>query len=172
MRVAVGTRNPAKIEAVKAAVKKLWPDAKVISLDVDSGVSVQPKSDEEAITGALNRARKAMEKENADFAVGLEGTTIDTKHGMFLCGWVAVIDRNGRIGLGCTSKIMLPEKVANEIRNGSELGPVMDSLLGEEDIKKRQGAVGVLTKNLVTRKDAFEQAVLSAFARFITPELY
>jgi len=172
MRIVVGTTNAAKIDAAKSALRRIWPDAEVVAAEVNSGVSVQPKSDDEAIEGALNRAKEGLKKVKADFGLGLEGTTVDTKYGMFLCGWVAVVDKNGTFGLGCTSKIQLPEKVAEEIRNGKELGPVMDTLFGEKDIKKRQGAVGVLTKNLITRKDAFEQAIISAFARFIVPEYY
>ncbi|MCX8190014.1 MAG: inosine/xanthosine triphosphatase [Candidatus Diapherotrites archaeon] len=172
MLVAIGTSNPTKIEAVRSAFRKIWPKAKFVSIEAKSGISEQPNSDEEAIKGALNRAKKAIKKANADFGVGLEGTTIETKHGMFLCGWVVIIDREGKIGLGCTSKIQLPEKIANKVRLGEELGPVMDKLSGKKDVKKKQGAVGILTKGHVTRKDAFEQALLVALSKFICSEYY
>lgn len=172
MIIAIGTKNPTKIEAVKSAFKKIWPEAKFFSIEVDSGVGEQPNGDEEAIRGALNRAKKAIKEANADFGVGLEGTTVETKHGMFLCGWVVVVDSNGKLGLGCTSKILLPEKIAKEVRLGKELGPIMDKISGEKNVKKKKGAVGILTKGHVTRKQAFEQAVLLALSRFICKEHY
>ncbi len=172
MLIAVGTTNPVKIEAVRSAIQKLWHNAKVQGIYAESGVSHQPKGDEEAIRGAINRAKSALEKLDADFGFGLEGTVVETKHGMFLCGWVAVVDKNGKLGLACTSKIELPEKVAKEIRKGRELGPVMDELIGENDTKKKQGAVGILTNNLVVRSKVFEQAVLLALAKFINPKYY
>ncbi|MCD6478608.1 MAG: inosine/xanthosine triphosphatase [Candidatus Diapherotrites archaeon] len=172
MLIAVGTTNPVKIEAVRSAVQKLWRDAEVKGISVDSGVSLQPKGNEEAIRGAINRAKEALNRLNADLAFGLEGTVVEINQRMFLCGWVAAVDRAGNIGLACTAKVELPKRVAEEIRKGGELGPIMDKIIGENDTKKKQGAVGILTNNLVTRKEAFEQAVLLALARFITPQHY
>lgn len=172
MLVAVGSTNPAKIEAVRSAVQKLWKDAEVKGTFADSAVSLQPKGDEEAIHGAINRAKNALKRLNADFGIGLEGTVVENEHAMFLCGWVAAVDRQGKLGLACTSKIELPKRVAEEIHKGKELGPIMDELIGENDTKKKQGAVGILTNNLVVRSKVFEQAVLLALAKFINPELY
>lgn len=172
MLVAVGTTNPAKIEAVRAAVQRVWKNVEVRSVFANSKVSLQPRSDEEAIRGAINRAKNALKKLNADFGFGLEGTVVETKHGMFLCGWVAAVDKSGRLGLACTSKIELPERVAEEIRKGRELGPVMDEIVGENNTKKKQGAVGILTNNLVVRSKVFEQAVLLALAKFVNPKYY
>ncbi|MEM4663165.1 MAG: inosine/xanthosine triphosphatase [Candidatus Diapherotrites archaeon] len=172
MKIVVGSSNPIKVEAVRSAVKKIWPNSKVLNVEVESGIGEQPQGDEEAINGAFNRALAALKKTGADFGVGLEGTTVETKKGMFLCGWVVVVDNTEKMGLACTSKILLPEKIAKEVRLGGELGPIMDKISGEKDVKKKHGAVGILTKGLVTRKDAFEQAVLCAFARFISKEYY
>ncbi|RLG70112.1 MAG: inosine/xanthosine triphosphatase, partial [Candidatus Iainarchaeum archaeon] len=67
MLIAVGTTNPVKIEAVRSAIQKLWHNAKVQGIYAESGVSYQPKGDEEAIRGAINRAKSALEKLDADF---------------------------------------------------------------------------------------------------------
>jgi len=59
-----------------------------------------------------------------------------------------------------------------EIRKGRELGPVMDEFIGEENIKQKQGASGVLTNGLISRTESLEKAVAYALAKFLTPHLY
>jgi len=170
--ISVGSKNPVKISAVENVVKKLWPDAEVVSVDTPSGVSDQPMSDDESIRGATNRARAAMDKMEADLGIGLEGSVVDTEHGMFLSGWVVAVDRNGTIGMGSGGRLFLPEKIAVELRNGEELGPVMDKFIDGHNTKQKQGTVGVLTNNLVTRTDSFEKNVIYALTKFINPEIY
>jgi len=172
MKIAVGTRNPVKIAAVENVFKMIWADAEIIAVDVPSNVSDQPMSDDEAIVGAENRARLSQKKTGADFGIGLEGCGNDTAFGMFLSGWVVVIDRNGRIGMGSGGRILLPEKIAAEVRKGRELGPVMDEFTGGHNTKQKEGAVGILTNGLVMRKDAFERPLIYALARFLNEEWY
>ena len=74
MRILVGSNNPVKINAVQRAFSKFW-DVEISNMEVDSGVSDMPMSDEESIKGALNRAMNAMQP-NIDFSVGLEGGLI------------------------------------------------------------------------------------------------
>ena len=54
MKVAVGSMNPVKIDAVRQAFESLFPDDKwdVKGIDIKSGVSNQPMSDKESIRGA------------------------------------------------------------------------------------------------------------------------
>lgn len=53
--VAVGSTNPVKIEASKLAFEAVWPKRvfEVEGVSVSSGVSDQPMSDQESITGAF-----------------------------------------------------------------------------------------------------------------------
>jgi inosine/xanthosine triphosphatase len=171
-KISIGSENPAKVAAVENAVRKVWPDAAVIAVKVAAGVNEQPRSDDEAIAGAINRARLSLRKAGSDLGIGLESCTIDTKYGMFTAGWVVAVGRGGEVGMGCTGKILLPERVASEIRKGKELGPVMDGLAGIENTKQKQGTIGILTGNRVTRTMSFEDAVIYALAKFITPEYY
>jgi len=172
MKIAIGSKNQVKIAAVKNVVKHFWPDAEIIAVDVDSGVREQPRSEDEAVNGAKNRARLALERTGADLGFGLEGCTIDTAYGMFLTSCTAVVDNNGVLGVGFGGKMLLPEAVAKEIRKGRELGPVMDELTGEHNIKQKQGAIGIFTNGLMTRTDINEGAVILALARFINPRYY
>lgn len=60
MHIFVGSTNPVKINATKRAVAKVWPKATVEGIEVDSGVAVQPMSDEETRQGSSNRATLAL----------------------------------------------------------------------------------------------------------------
>ncbi|MDO8537732.1 MAG: inosine/xanthosine triphosphatase [archaeon] len=171
-KICVGSKNPVKILAVENVVKKIWPKAKVIGIEVEHGTNVQPTNDNETIEGATKRAQLSLQKTSASLGIGLEGSTVDTKYGMFLTSWVVVIDNNGITGIGSGGRILLPEKIATQIRNGKELGPVIDEFMGEHNIKQKQGTVGVLTNNLVKRTDAFERALIYALAKFIAPDYY
>jgi len=172
MRIAVGSQNPVKIQAVKNVVKNIWEDAEVISVDVLPGVSEQPTSDDEAIKGATTRAELSIQKTGADLGIGLEGCTVETAYGMFVSGWVVAMDKNGEMGIGGGGRLLLPERIASEVRKGKELGPVMDGLTGDYNTKQKQGAVGILTCDLVPRTTAFERCVIYALARFINPDYY
>jgi non-canonical (house-cleaning) NTP pyrophosphatase len=73
--ICVGSENPAKLSAVKAAFTAfLAPDARLdlVSLAVSSGVPEQPIGFGQILTGARNRARAAFEQGDGVIAVGLE----------------------------------------------------------------------------------------------------
>src|SRR6185436_17775428 len=105
---AVGSKNPVKINCVAEAINEFrerWPDAAAVGVKTDSGVSRQPMSDHETFTGALNRARQALDKmPEAHFGVGDEGGILDTEQGMWTYAWVVIVDRanerQSRIGKG------------------------------------------------------------------------
>lgn len=170
--VAVGSTNPVKVAAVKQVIQRIWPLANVINVAVAPGVSVQPLTDEEAISGASNRARLALATTDADLGIGVEGNTVETPQGMFTTAWVVAVTRTGMSGIGGGGRLWLPSAVARAVRAGGELGPLMDELAGEANTKQRQGAVGILTAGLITREEALATAVTFALARFVSPQLY
>jgi non-canonical (house-cleaning) NTP pyrophosphatase len=53
-----------------------------------------------------------------------------------------------------------------------ELGEVIDEVAGELDIRSRQGAWGVFSKDLMTRSMTFEMALIAAFAPFYNAGFY
>tara|TARA_Y100000310_G_scaffold328561_1_gene396884 strand:+ start:1118 stop:1639 length:522 start_codon:yes stop_codon:yes gene_type:complete len=172
MKIAIGTQNPAKIKAVEQAISKIWPGAEIIPVNVSSGISEMPSSDQESIIGAKTRANNALELVKADLGIGLEGNCHETDHGTLLTGWVAAVDKEGKQGLGCSGGTILPEKIAVEVRKGRELGPLMDEVIGEPNVKQKGGAIGFLTKDHVSRTAAFERGVVFALTRFIREDVY
>ncbi len=172
MKIAVGSNNPVKVGAVRSVVLQIWPQIQILPVSVNPGVRPMPLSDKECITGARNRAQAALEMTGSDMGVGLEGGVNSGPVGLMLLGWVAIIDSNRREGVGGTARIPLPQGIARRVRDGDELGDVIDEILGEEDIKMRGGTVGALTSGLVLRKDAFAMAVAFALSPFLVPSFH
>ena len=172
LSIAVGSLNPIKINSVRKAFIRHWSEASVSGVEVDTGVSAMPMSDQECITGAGNRARLAREANDSDFGVGLEGGVNREVAGLMLLGWVVIVHRDGRESVSCTAKIPLPKMLADRILAGEELGPVMDEVLNETGTAKKGGASGALTAGLVMRQDKFEMAVAYGLAPFVAPQFY
>jgi len=172
MRIAVGSKNPVKLKAVEKIARKIWPKAKIIAVETASGGSAMPTTEDEAITWATNRAKEALRAARADFGVGIEGGTVSTRYGMFLSAWTVVASKDGRLSLGSGGRLILPRILMEKIGQGEELGPAMDMIAGTSNIKQKEGAVGLLTKNLVVREDALAIGVANAFAKYISPEYY
>jgi non-canonical (house-cleaning) NTP pyrophosphatase len=68
---------------------------------------------------------------------------------------------------------VLPEALAKMVVDeGVELSEAIDAFAGGRGIRDAQGAWGVLSRNLITRQDAFRVAVISAFAPFFNREMF
>ncbi|GAA0247006.1 inosine/xanthosine triphosphatase [Haladaptatus pallidirubidus] len=176
MRVGVGSRNPAKISAVEAVFGDLDKDPEEVGVEsvaVEPGVPEQPFGEAETIAGAENRARRVHSSRSDDsgyeLGVGLEGGVAEVpgSDGLFLIMWAVVTDGE-TVGRGAGPRLQLPDSVARRIRDGEELGPVMDDVLGESDVAKKQGAAGALTAGIIDRQEALEHAVAGALAPFVT----
>lgn len=170
--VAVGSTNPVKIAAVMAVLERSGSDARVRGLAVPSGVRDQPEGDAETIRGATQRARAALQASDADLAVGIEGGVVEESGHMRTCAWAAVVSRDGRVGIGGSLAMPLPDRVAALVRDGMELGHAMDHVTGGRDTKHGAGAVGILTAGLVDRQRAYEALVTYALAQFLAPAYY
>jgi inosine/xanthosine triphosphatase len=171
MRVGVGSTNPVKAAATESALDA-FPEAEVESVAVESGVSEQPFGEAETVEGAENRARNVLAAGEYDLGVGLEGgvAEIESAGGLFLVMWAAATDGE-RIGRGAGPRLRLPTSIASRVREGEELGPVMDDVLDMENVAEKQGAAGALTAHAIDREGALRQAVAGALGPFVT-ELY
>lgn len=174
MKVVVGSKNPVKIEAVKRAFNDVWPNKKwdVMGASVSSGVSDQPMSDSESIRGATARAKKSLRAVKADFGVGIEGGLQKIGKFWFDGGWVVVIDKKGKIGIGSSARIETPKKIMNLIKQGRELGDANDIIFGTKYSKQKEGHFGLMTKGIIKRTDGYRDGVIMALSRFIRPEIF
>jgi inosine/xanthosine triphosphatase len=174
MKVAVGSRNPVKIDATRKAFRAVWPEKKweVAGVDVVSGVSEQPMSDKKSIKGATNRAKRAIKKKGADFGVGLEGGLQKIGRKWFDCGWAVIIDKKENAGTASSVRIETPSKMIKMIKNGMELGEANDKLFGKDNSKQKEGHFGLMSNNLITRTQGYKSALIMALTRFIHPKLW
>lgn len=172
MKIAVGSTNPVKVTAVRSTITRVWPEADVTAVSVPTGVSEMPMTDAETIVGARNRAIAARDQIEANLGIGLEGGVHPNGEGLILHGWVVIVDENGREGVGGAARLPLPQHIANRVLAGEELGPVMDDILNDHNIRQKGGAVGALTNGLVLRSETFAVAVAYALSPFVSPNLY
>jgi inosine/xanthosine triphosphatase len=171
VRVAVGSENPVKIGATKRVAGELFEGGvEVVAVGVDSGVLEQPRGRTETLTGAENRAARALEADSdADYGVGIEGgvTDLTERPGLYLIMWAAVTDGD-RLERGGGPALRLPDAIAERVRDGGELGPVLDDRLDTDGLRERAGAAGVFTGGAIDRESALAHAVAGAFGPFAT----
>ncbi|KZE39781.1 NTPase [Bhargavaea cecembensis] len=160
MKIIVGSTNRAKIGAVRDAFASIGIQAEVTGADTDSGVAAQPIGDAETMTGARNRALAAVKAGSHNFAIGLEGGVKELDGRLFICNWGALALPDGTVFTAGGAQIPLPEEVAEPVRGGEELGPVMEAYTAKADIRQTGGAVGVFTEGMVGRPDMFAHIVL------------
>jgi non-canonical (house-cleaning) NTP pyrophosphatase len=79
--------------------------------------------------------------------------------------WAAVTDGT-EVGVAAGPSFPLPPAVARRVRDGEELGPVVDDLLDESGVARGRGTAGVVTGGRVDRRDALRTAVAGALAPF------
>ncbi|MDW8021884.1 MAG: inosine/xanthosine triphosphatase [Nitrososphaerota archaeon] len=175
MRVAVGSRNPVKVEAVEACFNAFFDEVVIEAVEVE-GIP-QPIGFEEALRGAVERAVEAIDKSGADLGVGLEAGLIENKYA--ITGYMnqhvcAIVDGWSRVTFGLSAAFEFPFEVVEGVLSGKagEAEEVMEDISGIRGIGSGVGAVGYLTGEKLTRKDLCVQAVLTALIPRINPQLY
>ncbi len=158
MKVCIGTNNKAKVNAVKNC---LGNDTQIeyAMFNVSSGVSNQPFSDEETITGAINRAKAALQEGDGDLGIGLEGGVHQTNDILFLNNWGALVLKDGTTFIASGARIPLPKEIETKLVAGKELGPVMDEYAKKENVRHNEGAIGIFTNGRINRTIMFQHVV-------------
>ncbi|MCM3611515.1 DUF84 family protein [Planococcus sp. MERTA32b] len=157
-RIVVASKNPAKIRAVEDCLAELAIQYEIAAVETDSGVSAQPFSIEETRQGAVNRAVSSIEG-GYDFAVGLEGGVYELEGTLYLCNWGALSTADGKVYTAGGAQIPLPDVIAQKLKEGLELGPVMDDYADETGIRHHKGAIGILTAGMLNRGEMFGHIV-------------
>ena len=170
----VASLNPVKVQAALEGLQRMFPafSFNVSTVSVPSGVADQPMSDEETLQGAMKRVRQAREViPNADLWVGIEGGVAWVGDEMAAFAWV-VVQSSDLAGKARSGTFFLPEAVAALVGQGVELGEVDDRIFGRTNSKQAGGAIGILTDNVLDRKQLYEQAVVLALVPFRNASLY
>lgn len=154
MIVRVGSANPMKLRASKAAFARFYKSVEISGVDVRSGVRAQPLSFGEIAKGARQRARGAFD--GCDLSVGIEAGIFRLK---------GLSPRPFQITLACVFDGKTESLGAGPFY---EVPPAMVAQVVAADT----GSVAVVTKGKVTREAVTRDAVLMALAPFVSRELY
>lgn len=180
MKIVIGTKNQAKIEAVIETLTnyELLKNALIMAKEVASGVSEQPKSLEETIQGAMNRAKNAFEKvDECAYGFGLESGIFpvpNTKTGWMDTTVCAIYDSHN-FHLGLSSCFEYPRELTRLV---NEQGITVSQAANEAgisdklDLGAQEGMIGILTRNRLTRKGYTKQAIITALIHLENPALY
>jgi inosine/xanthosine triphosphatase len=165
--VHVGSANPVKIDAVRAAFAESdrFRAFELIARDVATGVRDQPTSLDETLRGAITRARNAFA--DCALSVGIEDglfTVPYTQSGyMNVCACAIFDGRRDHLGLASAFEYPL-DVVRLVVDQGLDItqafvkaGLSVNTRLGAAD-----GAIGVLTSGRLTRRAYAQQAVVTA----------
>ncbi|MEM3399541.1 MAG: inosine/xanthosine triphosphatase [Candidatus Micrarchaeia archaeon] len=179
IKIAIGSENETKIKGAKSALKKVFGKTKleIYPIAVSSDISKQPIG-EETIGGAINRARKAYDTGDFDFALGIESGIFRIREKNFDIQWCAIFDGSETF-LGCSMGFELPLKITEKIRtHGNSAFDISDAyreLTGERGIGRKGGIISILSGGILSRERMTEQCVLCAFipllARRFAPQL-
>ncbi len=174
-------RTP-KINGVQRAFRKLSHTSPFDSvvfepMHVESGVQATPLSIDELMTGARQRAetafaRGASKSPELILSVGVEGGLYVSQTHAFLQSWACIYDGE-RFSFGSSGSIEIPRVLSDAVvRDGADLGKVIDIFAEQNDVRSNQGTWGILTGDLITREDSFELATLNALAPFFNKKMY
>lgn len=173
MKIAVGSQNPVKLEAVENGFRKVFikDNLEIIGVSVKSGVNEQPLSDAEMMKGAKNRAKAALTSvAGADYGVGLEGGLNEHDGEWYGRSWMSIINKNGIHGMGSSVSCYIPPKMMKLVHEGKDLKTVCEELFGIKDIGRKEGYFGLLTNNAITRASGYSDGIVMALSNFVRPK--
>lgn len=172
--IIIASNNPVKIQAALQGFQRMFPaeEFTIRQLSVPSGVNSQPFTDQETYLGASNRVDAAFQMDpQADFWVGIEGGVEEQDGELSAFAWIVIRSKNRR-SRSRSGTFLLPKKLADLIRQGIELGEADDIVFNRSNSKQANGAIGILTGNVIDRTDLYLHAVILALVPFKNDDLY
>jgi inosine/xanthosine triphosphatase len=173
MKVAVGSTNKVKVDAVRNIFTQAFGLVEIVSVEPEHGVEKQPM-EERVVKGAIERAKSAVAKTDADFGVGIEAglfyNKILDKH--LDIQYCAIADSAGRMTVGHGPGFEYPPVVIKAVLAGGTVGETMSKITGIENIGHKAGSIGFLSDGMIDRTSLTEISVLMALVPRIKAELY
>lgn len=172
MIVAVGTKNPAKVEGIRRAFSKYF-QVEIRSVDSSSVAKAQPRGLDEMTAGASARARFALSKVGGDYGVGVEAGIFTIGDIYFDNQVAAIADPSGRVSFGHSAGYMLPHDAMEKLfRDGRELERWAEEVSGINEVGDKGGYINFITNGKMTRADLTEQCVITALAPRLHKDVY
>lgn len=161
-RIAVGSTNPAKVEAVRRAFDELYRGDFELRPLASDGEADQPWGEDATRRGAIHRARSAVETAEADWGIGLEGGMVREDGGILVTSWIAACRTDGNLGLARTAGFHLPPEITELVLAGHELADAWQHARGLQQVGRTGGTVGLLTGGHIDRARLYGESVLLA----------
>ena len=187
MDIAVGSKNPVKIQAVKQAFNRLFPHlhVHVMAYAVCSAATDQPIGMDQILHGATHRAAQVRElcshsnfdpsSPHPEYYVGIEAGFVPLPDTRYLNFQFCVIqDNEGHETIGSGSGLSFPPTIIKRLiaDRTLELADLMASISHNADIKHQEGAVGFYSQGLINRLEITQQSVEMALIPFKSKEHY
>lgn len=163
----MASKNPVKVAALTEIIEE-YPHlrhAEIKTVDVPSEVQDQPKSLEETVQGAINRARNACV--DCNYAFGIESGLMAvpcTKSGFMNVCICAIFDgENIYLGLSSAweAPMLVTKYMIHEDLNMNDAA-YRAGLTQNKNIRLAEGLVGIMTKGRLTRKEYTKEAIRTA----------
>lgn len=173
MRIFVGSQNKVKLDAVREVMKSyvFFKKCEIKGININSGVSDQPKTLDETLKGAVNRAIRAhrfgCSNRIKKYGIGIESGLMEvpsTITGYMEFTSCVIYDGKNKY-FGLSPAFECPEDITKEmINNNLDLNQACYKLgySNNTNLGCSEGIIGILTKNRITRKDYTKQAVIMA----------
>jgi inosine/xanthosine triphosphatase len=185
MKINIGTKNKIKIGALRETIAgyDFLAAAIVESVECGSAVSDQPKSLEETVCGAKNRARsafnegrEALSAAQGDLSAGIEDGLMPVPGSLtgFMNLCVCAFYDGKRYYLGTSAGFEYPPLAIDLVKKGKDINQAFYELGLTDDPKvgSARGAIGILTKNRWCRKDTVKQSIVAALIQLDNKTIY
>lgn len=160
MDFVIGSKNQAKVSAVRKVLELHQPEFRLHEAKVPSGVKDQPFGDDETRLGAINRAKNATATVDGAIGIGLEGGVRMLDGQLYVCNWGALVLPDQTVFTAGGAQIPLPDEIAEELHKGKELSEAVDSYFNARGMQHSGGAMGMFTAHAVDRDALFEHVML------------
>ena len=177
MRINIGSTNPIKVQAVEEILQEYekFKNAKIMYSRTRSGVSEQPMSLGETVTGAINRAKKAYNY--CDISFGIESGLMEFPESNtgYINHCIAIAYDGKHFYPGTSSGFEFPIEVVKRILHqdlDANQAAKKEGITDKDKLGSEEGLVGILTQGKVTRKDYIKQAIRMALIPILNPKLY
>lgn len=172
MKIAIGTTSELKVRALKNALEKFGVNAEIVSIKTESGISNQPFGYKEMIKGAKNRATKALEETDSDFAFGVENGLVEIEGDYFDIACIYVLSKEGDESTSYSSGVFTPKWMIDEVKEeNTEIGEIIKKLVWKEE-KMEKDPIKYFSDGKIRREELLSQAMEMALVKIFNKQKY
>ena len=167
----ISTNNGLKLSTAKSYFSSILRDVTVTMNRQYSTGSDQPFG-EDTMRMEVSRAEQSAGR--ADYSIGVEsGLFHDSASGRFFdfhC--CCIIDIMGERSYGISSGFNIPGHIVDEIKKGMDMSHAFEALYGTAGIGEREGIVGQITENRLTRETLIFESIRNAMSTRFSKLIY